>query len=123
MAIVVGAFALLAMVFWRRKDGKRNSTLRGFKGAEKMASDTDVTYAKSGTRQERIGSWELRGGGDDGPTAVTAAAASPAAADVEEGDTSGAAPTKVTSHFGLERIDDDAMSDVGHKPVEPRESI
>ena len=122
VAIVVGAFAALGLFCWRRKDGKRNSTLRGFKGAEKMASDTDVTYAKSGTRQERIGSWELRGGGEDGPTTVAAAAAAPAAADVEGG-TSGAAPTKVTSHFGLERIDDDAMSDIGHKPVEPRESI
>ncbi|OTA99880.1 hypothetical protein M426DRAFT_35400, partial [Hypoxylon sp. CI-4A] len=47
----------------RRKDysevTKRHSSLGGFKGAEKMASDHDVSIARNGARHERVGSWEL----------------------------------------------------------------
>jgi len=53
----------------RRERGKRGSAgLGGFKGAEKLASDVDLTHgvAKDGTgagvtvvRQERLGSWEM----------------------------------------------------------------
>ena len=47
-----------------RGGSKRQSSLGGFKGAEKLASDTDLTVAKAGAsgavvRQERVGSWEL----------------------------------------------------------------
>jgi hypothetical protein len=47
-----------------RNGSKRQSTLGGFKGAEKLASDTDLTVAKSEAsgavvRHERVGSWEL----------------------------------------------------------------
>lgn len=49
-----------------RRDSKRQSSLGGFKGAEKLASDTDLTVAaaKGGAgatviRHERVGSWEL----------------------------------------------------------------
>ncbi len=61
-----------------------------------MASDTDVTYAK-GARHERVGSWELRGGGG----AAGAAAAGKADTNTaEEGNTAvpqtGAVVTKIT---------------------------
>jgi hypothetical protein len=47
-----------------RNGSKRQSSLGGFKGAEKLASDTDLTVAKAGAsgavvRHERVGSWEL----------------------------------------------------------------
>lgn len=47
-----------------RNGSKRQSSLGGFKGAEKLASDTDLTVAKGGAggavvRHERVGSWEL----------------------------------------------------------------
>ncbi|KAH8899727.1 phosphoglycerate mutase-like protein [Thozetella sp. PMI_491] len=94
------------------------SSVGGFKGAEKMASDTDIAYAKSGVRHERVGSWELRGGGSTG--------AGSSSKDVEEGITTVAVPvasvTKTTDDFSRKH-DDDAMSYLGHKPVEPREEV
>lgn len=47
-----------------RNGSKRQSSLGGFKGAKKLASDTDLTVAKVGAggvvvRHERVGSWEL----------------------------------------------------------------
>jgi len=47
-----------------RNGSKRQSSLGGFKGAEKLASDTDLRVAKVGAgeavvRHERVGSWEL----------------------------------------------------------------
>ncbi|OIW27189.1 phosphoglycerate mutase-like protein, partial [Coniochaeta ligniaria NRRL 30616] len=58
-------FALVWLGFVRfsasRRD-RRLGTLGGFKGAEKMASDNDLSYAKSGARHERTDSWELRNG-------------------------------------------------------------
>jgi hypothetical protein len=49
---------------FHRNGSKRQSSLGGFKGAEKLASDTDLTVAKVGAggavaRHERVGSWEL----------------------------------------------------------------
>jgi hypothetical protein len=47
-----------------RISSKRQSSLGGFKGADKLASDTDLTVAKVGAggavvQHERVGSWEL----------------------------------------------------------------
>ncbi|KAI2616238.1 phosphoglycerate mutase-like protein [Hypoxylon sp. NC1633] len=78
-ALAVLAFAgVTAFVFGgvriRRKDSldaaRRRSSLGGFKGAEKMASDHDVSIAKSGIRHERVGSWELGGPGSTAPAIV-----------------------------------------------------
>jgi hypothetical protein len=61
-------FFFLAVLFgglrFYRNGSKRQSSLGGFKGAEKLASDTDLTVAKVGAggavvRHERVGSWEL----------------------------------------------------------------
>jgi hypothetical protein len=64
MAIaVIGLTACTLAVFGgyrvSRNPPGRKSSLGGFKGAEKMASDRDLPVAKSGVRHERVGSWEL----------------------------------------------------------------
>ncbi|KAK5997801.1 hypothetical protein PT974_00163 [Cladobotryum mycophilum] len=41
---------------------ERNNHPGGFKGAEKMASDTDLAVTKGGSQHERVGSWELSDG-------------------------------------------------------------
>ncbi|KAI8964799.1 phosphoglycerate mutase-like protein [Daldinia sp. FL1419] len=66
---VFGLASITAFVFGNlriRRKGPSNtsrhqSSLGGFKGAEKMSSDHDVSIAKSGARHERVGSWELGG--------------------------------------------------------------
>jgi hypothetical protein len=88
----------------------RTGTLGGFKGAEKMSSDTDLAWAKGGARHERTGSWELRGkkGVDD-----------------VEGQEEGVSPSTTVRARDLthpsKSMDDDAISIVGHEPVKPRE--
>jgi len=73
--IIAGIILALAMLlfgvrFHRRPNPKRRSHLGGFKGAEKMASDPDLTVLKGGAGativreghspgHERVGSWEL----------------------------------------------------------------
>ncbi|MCJ1383167.1 hypothetical protein MMC17_006280 [Xylographa soralifera] len=73
--ILAGLILALAMLlfgvrFHRRPNPKRRSHLGGFKGAEKMASDPDLTVLKGGAGativregqtpgHERVGSWEL----------------------------------------------------------------
>jgi len=57
----------------QRRSGRRQSDLGGFKGAEKLASDQDLTMSKSragvsivdsgaihAPAKERVGSWELK---------------------------------------------------------------
>ncbi len=70
-AVTIAAFVLLFSlavlcggVRFYRNGSKRQSSLGGFKGAEKLASDTDLTVAKTAAggavvRHERVGSWEL----------------------------------------------------------------
>lgn len=68
---VLGLLGTTAFVFGglriRYKDtpesSRRHSSLGGFKGAEKMTPDRDVSIAKNGVRHERVGSWELGGPG------------------------------------------------------------
>ncbi|POR34591.1 Heterokaryon incompatibility protein 6, OR allele, partial [Tolypocladium paradoxum] len=56
-------FALGGFRVQRPAKSERSSTLGGFKGAERMAQDADVAVSKGGSREERIGSWEMRDGG------------------------------------------------------------
>lgn len=115
---VLGLAGTTAFVFGglrlRRKDtldaAKRRSSLGGFKGAEKMASDHDVSIAKSGARHERVGSWEL-----SGPSPVTA----PTPATVAESNPSGLFGASIRHH----QRDDDVDSVVGATPVDPVERV
>ncbi len=108
-----------------RGNAKGSSTLGGFKGA-KMASDADIAYANGGKRHERVGSWELRGGGEGGP-GVGSTDASSTVKEIEDGispvTVSGAVVVKTSNDFGRKRIDDDAMRDIGQHPVVPREEV
>jgi hypothetical protein len=109
---VVGLLLLLACMLGivrfstARKEG-RNGTLGGFKGAEKMASDTDLAYAKGGVRHERTGSWELRKAAEEGVATTHA----------------GVAVRKDHISPGTKSIDDDAISVMGATPVKPRENV
>ncbi|KAI0598668.1 histidine phosphatase superfamily [Biscogniauxia sp. FL1348] len=117
---VVGVAAMLVFVLGgvrlRRSHGlgghqhQRSSSLGGFKGAEKLASDHDVSIVKSGARHARVGSWELGGpgpvptGGGDLP------------------------PQEDAAFFGAsvhKKADggDDADSIMGRAPIKPLESI
>lgn len=109
---VIGLALLAAMILGgirivRHDPVRRNSSLGGFKGAEKMASDTDLAVAKGGGRHERTGSWELR----DGSKAA-------------DGD-NGAGAIVTTKAFGLSlpKRDDDAISEMNVPPVRPREEV
>jgi hypothetical protein len=62
-------YALLGLRVRRVGKQERSGTLGGFKGAEKMPDDPDVAVNNQGSRHERTGSWELRGGG--GPPSVS----------------------------------------------------
>ena len=72
IALVLAATTLAAVMFFLgirfyRRKSKRRSELGGFKGAEKLASDQDLSILKgsgvgatvTGKGHERIGSWEL----------------------------------------------------------------
>jgi hypothetical protein len=82
--------------------GDRRSRVGGFKGAEKMRSDTDLAVTKGGERHERTGSWELHSGKQNSGATVTERPAF----DVRE-----------------RTVGDDDMSDIGATPVRPRESV
>lgn len=122
IAGVIGAFmavaatsvaAVLLFVFggfrFRRNPDGLNSFLGGFKGAEKMASDQDLSVANSGAKHERVGSWEL---GKAGRAIV----------EVSQGDASKQEPVFGATH--MRNIDDDDDSILmGGQPVKPREGI
>ncbi|KIW99981.1 uncharacterized protein Z518_10909 [Rhinocladiella mackenziei CBS 650.93] len=73
-ALLFGALMLFAGLRMHRVHTKRRSELGGFKGAEKLASDQDLTIPKGGAGavvvasgdpvpvrgHERVGSWELK---------------------------------------------------------------
>lgn len=115
----LAAFLLGGLRLYRADPRRRSSVLgRGFKGAEKMASDPDLTQAKSGAHHERVGSWELRGGvagpqkvGDDGEAGDDA----PAGAIVTT--------TQGLGDSASHKADDDAVSEIFHVPVKPSESF
>ncbi|KAK3315226.1 histidine phosphatase superfamily [Apodospora peruviana] len=118
------ALLLLGCLSFHRKESDlnqpRNSSLGGFRGAEKMASDTDLAYAKGGSRHERTGSWELR---DGATTAVGDSKGGATAPRVEEEPVSPLSPVGATVHGRSLRngVDDDAISEMGQQPVKPRE--
>lgn len=122
----VAGLAILAAVFFGclrfRRHGsdpaQRNSTLGGFRGAEKMASDADVAYAGTGSRHERTGSWELRDGNN--PKAGASAAAEEPVSPLS---TAGASfePAHVRSSIINRPENDDSISEIGLVPAKPRE--
>ncbi|TDZ74702.1 hypothetical protein CTRI78_v000673 [Colletotrichum trifolii] len=83
------------------KDGGRAATLGGFKAAEKMASDPDLTVTRRGVHHERQGSWELR----------------------EDRTPVGIVLTKSSASVKSKDADDDAASVMGASPVTPRENV
>ncbi|KAH8907329.1 histidine acid phosphatase [Coniochaeta sp. PMI_546] len=117
-AVTCGLFGLLLIAavllgvvrFSTSGQDRRNGTLGGFKGAEKMASDNDLSYAKGGVRHERTGSWELRDGAkatEEGPETVGA----------------GAVVNKTRATSRTRSVDEDDISVMGNTPVEPRQSV
>ncbi|KAM7209582.1 histidine phosphatase superfamily [Naviculisporaceae sp. PSN 640] len=118
LAFLAATF-LGCLSFHRRRTAPspRASSLGGFRGAEKMASDADVAYAKSGSRHERTGSWELRDGNNKAGTSAT----------VEEPvsplSTVGASfePAHLRSSIINRPENDDSISEMGLVPAKPRE--
>jgi hypothetical protein len=104
VSIVVGAAAFFGRFrIYRADPSRRNSSLGGFKGAEKMASDTDLAITKRGANHERVGSWELRDGSK--PAGGTGISKDAFSSNVRNTD------------------DDDAISIYGAPPVKPRETV
>ncbi|KAI1804561.1 phosphoglycerate mutase-like protein [Daldinia bambusicola] len=91
-------------------DARRHSSLGGFKGAEKMASDHDVSFTKSGARHERVGSWELGAPSAAGKVTV------PAPVAVPDSGVFGASVRRDVK-------DDDGDSILGASPVDPIERV
>lgn len=67
LVLALSAAVLCFGIRFHKQDRNRQSSLGGFKGAEKLASDTDLTIGAAGkagagasiVRHERVGSWEL----------------------------------------------------------------
>jgi len=112
LGLAAAAAMLLGRVRFYRADKGRTGGLGGFKGAEKMASDTDLAVAKGGARHERIGSWELQGG-----------KAPPAAGVVTEVGAQDRRPETTVQSKNLRKLDDDDIDVMGATPVSPVESI
>ncbi|KAK8087480.1 hypothetical protein PG994_002454 [Apiospora phragmitis] len=83
---------------------RRSSSLGGFKGAEKMASDKDLSVVGSGGRRERVGSWEM--GGPATPPNVARGGGEM---------TFGATVVR--------ELNDDGVSIMEGEPVKPRETV
>jgi hypothetical protein len=112
-AVFAGLLGGLRIV--RRESKGRNSTFGGFKGAEKMASDTDLAVSQGGGRHERTGSWELKNGGKAAPTSSGGAGLSTVAA-------AGPSAERDRSAFD-HKNDEDNVSIMEHSPVSPVESV
>ncbi|KAF9877577.1 hypothetical protein CkaCkLH20_04712 [Colletotrichum karsti] len=109
-AAVLGGFRIRRVGKDDNKDGGGSSPvaaagLGGFKAAEKMASDPDLTVSRRGVHHERQGSWELREGRDVGAGQV------------------GLVVDKGSVSPRMKTVDDDDTSDIGASPVVPRESV
>ncbi|KFG87062.1 putative histidine acid phosphatase [Metarhizium anisopliae] len=71
MAVLIAGVTagFIALGGWRfSRHGKQDGgpagfAVGGFKGNDKMVSDADMTVSNAGRNEERVGSWELRGGG------------------------------------------------------------
>ncbi|ROT43442.1 phosphoglycerate mutase-like protein [Sodiomyces alkalinus F11] len=101
--------------------GFSSGTRQGIKSAEKRASDVDLAVSRHGTRHERGGSWELRGGPALGMRAATAV--SPVSGDHAVG------LSKSASWTGRTReVQDDGQSMMSDditlaSPVHPHEGV
>ncbi|KAK2735408.1 histidine acid [Colletotrichum kahawae] len=117
LGLVVAAFVLAGFRIRRvgkedNKDGHQPAaSLGGFKAAEKMASDPDLSLSKRGVPHERHGSWELREGRD----VVTGGQHHGAGISVDKSSSASSVHSK--------DLDDDGASVMGASPVTPRESV
>ncbi|KAK8026256.1 hypothetical protein PG990_004079 [Apiospora arundinis] len=89
---------------------QRSSSLGGFKGAEKMASDKDLSVARGGGRHERVGSWEMGG------PATTSVPAPSYHSGRDDGETAFGATV-------VRQLNDDGVSIMEEEPVKPREAV
>ncbi|KAI5860391.1 phosphoglycerate mutase-like protein [Durotheca rogersii] len=96
---------------------KSSSTVGGFKGAEKLESDRDVSVARNGVRHERVGSWEL--GGPGRPGAGTGPQLSVPAPTTSDNVLGGS----IVRRFSKDDDDDEVISLVGRTPVKPLEGV
>ena len=103
----------------RRSGGGGGGVFGGFRGAEKMASDADVGYAKGGARHERTGSWELRGGGGGKTAGGGEGVVTPPVGVAISDEGKGGGGRVASSSRSV--VDDDAISVFGLSPVKPRE--
>jgi hypothetical protein len=119
--VVLTAFVFGGVRLYRcGQEKERKSSLGGFKGAEKMASDMDVTHVSaSGIRHERTGSWELRNSVKDVEEGVIET--TPPTAKVAEAHAPEQAGAFVSRGLDTKTIDDDAISEINYSPVMPRE--
>lgn len=124
-----GAWALAGVHIVRRRTGpgddpsrrqQRTSSLGGFKGAEKMVSDHDISIARNGARHARIGSWELVGGGPLREPRPLPPAASAFPVDKDGATIFGASIRRGTSGVSG---DTDVDSITGVLPLKPLESV
>lgn len=97
IALVAAALCFLGGFRLKRKPSGAEAA-GGFKGQEKRDDDMDVVITKGGARHERVGSWEMRHGGDLGGAVV--------AKDV-----------------GRQSLDEDDASIMGATPVKAHESV
>ncbi|GKT47125.1 uncharacterized protein ColSpa_07306 [Colletotrichum spaethianum] len=104
VAAVLGGFRIHRAAAGPKDRGGRIARLGGFKAAEKMASDPDLSISKRGVHHERQGSWELRNGRDVVTSQV------------------GIVMGKSSSSVRTKSIDS-GMSVLGASPVTPRENI
>lgn len=111
---VTGLAALALYIFGvctfgrRSKSNVRSGSPGGFKGTGKLASDVDVAVSKRGMEHERVGSWELRDGSGEPPTAAAGIVT-----------TSLGRVSPNPQHFD----DEDDISIAAAQPVKIRESV
>ncbi|KAK2013687.1 phosphoglycerate mutase-like protein [Colletotrichum eremochloae] len=89
-----------------RRESRIPMLFGGFKGAEKMASDADLSVSKGGVHHERHGSWELR----DGPNVTSGQ--------------NNLGVGKSTWSFRNKSVDEGSIAGgLGAHPVRPREDV
>ncbi|KAL1880000.1 hypothetical protein VTK73DRAFT_6390 [Phialemonium thermophilum] len=124
-AAVLSIGAALVMIvagvrLYRPQSDRRHRTIAGFKGAEKMPDDADVTYTQNGTRHERQGSWELR---DDQKPSAKDGPTPPESDSMPGAGGASVVGTKDLRSSSFKDIEDDDSSIMGHTAVHPRENL
>lgn len=110
--IATALYVLAGFRVARVGPAERSSMVGGFKGPEKKPDDADVGVTSGGAQQERVGSWELRGGDSAPPTFDGNGAG------IVNKEPSRAATREVNRYR-----EDDEVSLVGATPVAARESF